>query len=160
MLDVQDFTDTSAQARNSFDGTVLNVDVTGLTRTGSEEVEFQGTFDVFTTLISLRDALRGGGGASDSEIQARVSGLLDEIDAAHEEILDGVRELGFRTSTMDLLRERVENLQLSRTESLSLVQDTDVSQAIIELQHQDIIYQAALQIGARVIQTNLQRFLG
>lgn len=160
VADVSDFTDTSALVRDSFDGTVLNVDVTGLSQTGREQVEYEGTFDVFTVLISLRDALRNPGGASEEEVRQRVSGLLDEIDGAHEEILDGLRELGFRTSAMDALQERVEGIELSRTKELSRVQDTDISQAILELQHQDIIYQAALQIGARVIQTSLQRFLG
>ena len=61
---------------------------------------------------------------------------------------------------MDVLSNRVEGLRASRTESLSLVQDTDIAEAILDLQRQDLSYQAALQVSSRVIQTTLASFLG
>ncbi len=44
-------------------------------------------------------------------------------------------------------------------QSLSLVQDTDLAEAILELQRQDLSYQAALQVTSRVIQTSLTGIL-
>ncbi len=156
---VTDFSSSSVQVRNSYDDTVLNVDVQNLTRTGTEDVKFTGTFDAFTTLIALRDTLRNEGGLRDEAVQDRVAQMLTEIDQAHDSVLDGLRELGFRSSSMDVLSNRVEGLRLSRTESLSRVQDTDIAAAILDLQRQDISYQASLQVGSRVIQTTLQSFL-
>lgn len=159
VVDVSDFSDMNVVVRNSLDATVLNVDVTGVTRTGDERVTFSGTFDVFTTLISLRDILRNESGESPQEVAARASAMLDEIDGAHNDILDGLRELGFRSSSMDLLRARVENLSISSAESLSSVQDTDIAEAILEMQKQDLAYQASLRVGARVLQASLMNFL-
>lgn len=85
--------------------------------------------------------------------------MLDRIDRAHEDILDGLRELGFRSSSMDLLRSRVENISASSAESLSLIQDTDIAEAILQLQQQDLAYRASLQVGARVLQTSLMNYL-
>jgi flagellar hook-associated protein 3 len=158
-IQVSDFTSSSVQVANSHDGTVLNVDVRNLARTGAEDVKFEGTFDAFTTLISLRDLLRNEDGLPDEAVRDRVAQMLPEVDRAHDAVLDGVRELGFRSSTMDVLSNRVENLRASRTEALSLVQDTDIADAILELQQQDLAYQAALQVSARVMQTTLQGFL-
>jgi flagellin-like hook-associated protein FlgL len=145
--------------RNSYDGTVLNVDVRNLAQTGAEDVKFTGTFDAFTTLIALRDVMRNEGGLPDQTVRDRVAQMLTEVDGAHDAVLDGLRELGFRSSSMDVIGNRVEGLRVARTESLSLLQDTDIAKAILDLQRQDISYQAALQVSSRVIQTTLQSFL-
>jgi flagellar hook-associated protein 3 FlgL len=159
LVDVADFSSTQTAVRNGYDNTVLNVDVTALARTGDEHVKYSGTFDSFTTLISLRQLLQNSEQLPDNVVRDRISSMLSEIDSAHNGILDGVRELGFRSSSMDSLQSRVSSLQLSQTSSLSRVQDTDMAQAILEMQRQDMTYQAALQIGARVVQTSLTGFL-
>ncbi len=150
---------SSVQVANSFDGTVLNVGVAALTKTGSEAVKFGGTFDAFTTLVALRDLLQNDGNLPNQIVRDRIAEMITEVDGAHDAVLDGLRELGFRSSSMDVLKNRVEGLRVSRTESLALVEDTDIAEAILEMQRQDISYQAALQVSARVIQTSLQGFL-
>lgn len=156
---VTDFGSASVQVNNSYDGTVLNVDVRALARTGAEDVKYEGTFDAFTTLITLRDLLRNDAGLPDEVARDRIAQMLGEVDGAHDAVLDGLRELGFRSSSMDVLGNRVEGLRVSRSEALSLVQDTDIAEAILELQRQDLSYQAALQVTSRVMQTTLQSFL-
>lgn len=147
------------QVANSYDGSVLNVDVGALTSTGSEDVKYSGTFDAFTTLLSLRDMLANDSGLPNQTVRDRIAQMLTEVDGAHDAVLDGLRELGFRSSSMDVLKNRVEGLRVARTESLSIVEDTDIAESILELQRQDLSYQAALQVSARVIQTSLQNFL-
>ncbi len=159
ITEIADFSASSVQVANGHDGSVLNVDVRTLTRTGSEDVKFNGTFDSFTTLIALRDLLRNEDGLPTQIVRDRIAEMLPEVDSAHEAVLDGLRELGFRSSSMDVLKNRVEGLRVGRTESLSRVEDTDIAEAILELQRQDLSYQAALQVSARVIQTSLQNFL-
>lgn len=157
--EVVDFSPASVQVANSYDGTVLNVDTEFLARTGTEQVKYEGTFDAFTTLATLRDLLRNTQSLPESEVRDRIAQMLAEVDGAHDAVLDGVRELGFRSSSMDVLQNRVAGLQVARTESLSLVQDTDIAAAILELQRQELSYEAALQVSSRVIQTSLQGFL-
>jgi len=156
---VTDFAKNSIQVNNSNDESVLYVNTENLTRTGTENVRYSGTFDVFTTLAELRDLMRNNKDMPDSEVRDRIANLLPEVDSAHNAVLDGLRELGFRSSSMDVLQNRVEGLRISRTESLSLVEDTDIAASILELQRQDLSYQTALQVSARVLQTSLQGFL-
>jgi flagellar hook-associated protein 3 FlgL len=85
--------------------------------------------------------------------------MLAEIDGAHDVVLDGLREMGFRSSSMELLEARVASISISSTESLSLVRDIDLAEAILEIQRQELAYQASLQVGARVLQTSLINFL-
>jgi flagellar hook-associated protein 3 FlgL len=138
---------------------VLYVDTRAITRTGTEDVKFEGTFDAFTTLVTLRDLLRNGNNLPSAAVRDRIGQMLGEVDGAHDAVLDGLRELGFRSSSMDVLKNRVEGLRIGRTESLSRVQDADITESIIELQRQDLAYQAALQVTSRVIQTSLQGLL-
>jgi len=158
-MEISDFSSNSLMLRDSYDGTVLNVNVQNLIRTGSEDVEYSGTFDAFTTLISLRDLMNNDDELSDESVRERVAQMLTAVDGAHDAVLDGLRELGFRSSSMDMLNNRVEGLRISRQESLSMVQDTDMAEAILELQRQDLSYQTALQVTSRVIQTSLTGIL-
>jgi flagellar hook-associated protein 3 FlgL len=160
VTDISDFSAGNVQISNSYDGSVLNVDVDGITRTGAEDVKYNGTFDAFTTLSTLRNLLANDEGLPTQTVRDRIAQMLTEVDSAHDAVLDGLRELGFRSSSMEVLKNRVDGLRVSRTESLSLVQDTDIAEAILEMQRQELSYQAALQVGSRVIQTSLQSFLG
>jgi flagellar hook-associated protein 3 FlgL len=153
------FGDDNREVVNSSDGSVLYVDTRAITRTGTEDVKFEGTFDAFTTLVTLRDLLRNGNNLPSAAVRDRIGQMLGEVDGAHDAVLDGLRELGFRSSSMDVLKNRVEGLRIGRTESLSRVQDADITESIIELQRQDLAYQAALQVTSRVIQTSLQGLL-
>lgn len=156
---VTDFSSNSIAVNNSNDGSVLYVNTEQLSMTGNENVRFGGTFDVFTTLAELRDLLRNEDGLPDATVRDLIGDLLPEVDNSHNAVLDGLRELGFRSSSMDVLQNRVDGLRISRTESLSLVEDSDLAESILELQRQDLSYQTALQVSARVLQTSLQGFL-
>jgi flagellar hook-associated protein 3 len=158
-VEVTDFSATAVGVRNASDGTTVHIDPRNLARIGTDEITHGGTFDAFTLLISLRDILQNTNGVSDETVRQRASAMLAEIDSAHDSVLDGMSELGFRSASMQALDNRVSGLRTSREKSLSDLQDTDMAQAILALQRQDIAYQAALQMGSRVIQTSLQNFL-
>ncbi len=53
----------------------------------------------------------------------------------------------------------MEKTSTSTSESLSLVRDLDLAEAILEMQRQELAYQTTLQVGARVLQTSLLNFL-
>ena len=82
---------------------------------------YEGTFDVFTTLIELRDLMRDPpSDLSESEVSDRLSSFLSRVDTAHDDVLDALRGLGFRSGNMTLLSNRVESLAATSEESLSL----------------------------------------
>ena len=159
VTEVSDFSVPCVPVQNSFDQTVLQVKVGNLMSTGNEFVKHEGTFDAFAVTIALRDMMHNTYELDDEEVQRQISQLLTEIDGSHDAVLDGLRELGFRSSSLDVLNNRVEGMEISRRESLSQIQDTDLAETILELQRQDFAYQAALQVSARVIQSSLQNFL-
>jgi len=60
---------------------------------------------------------------------------------------------------LDLSSSRLDELETSTTDLLSKEEDVDISQVIIDLKSQENVHQAALSIGANVIQTSLVDFL-
>ncbi|MCC6672544.1 MAG: flagellar hook-associated protein FlgL [Planctomycetes bacterium] len=154
-----DFAASEVQVRNSLEGTVLNVNVAALQRTGTELVKYEGTFDAFTSLIAVRDTLRNTRGESQQTVSARLTSLLGELDAAHEGVLGGLREFGSRSENTILIGSRVQAMRDSAREALSLTQDADLAESIVAFNQQQMVYQAALGVSSRVIQTSLLDFL-
>jgi flagellar hook-associated protein 3 FlgL len=156
---IVDFANSAVQVRNSIDGTVLNVDVTNLTRTGNEAVTYEGTFDVFTLLIEARDTLRSAGTAARPDISTKLQRLLAEFEGAHDSILDGINQYGSRSEQMTALTSRVQGLEVAARESLSLAEDADLTESILQMNEQQLTYQASLAVSARIVQTSLLDFL-
>jgi flagellar hook-associated protein 3 FlgL len=156
---VVDFSGSTAQVRNSFADTVLNLDVSNLRRTGTDLVQYGGTFDVFTALIAVRDTMRNPLGVPEQKVGQRLTALLGELDTAHDDLLAGLQTLGHRAEGMQLLQGRVSELRNTTRESLSNVEDTDLSESIVSYQQKQLAYQAALQVGGRVLSVSLLNFL-
>lgn len=110
-------------------------------------------------MITIRDLLQNADGNSQSSVINALSSTLGKLDTAHENLLDGLRGLGFRSQNMSLIQNRVEGLRATSQEALSLSRDTDLVAAIVEFNEANTIYQAALQVGARVMQLSLLNFL-
>lgn len=158
---VDDFSGaTPYQVRNSYDGTVLNVDVTALARTGSERVKFNGTFDPFTTLLAIKDLLLNAEGDSASTVSEHLAAMLPEVDFGHDAVLSALQELGNRSQNLSLFGSRLGELELARRGSLTEIEDVDLGEALIRLHQEQLSYQASLQVGATAVQTTLLNFLG
>ena len=62
-------TDTNLAVTDSTTGKILYVDTTEINSTGVELVSIPGTYDVFNTLISIRDMLKNERGLSDAQLR-------------------------------------------------------------------------------------------
>ena len=148
------------QVRDSVDGAVLNVDTTAIRLAGVETVTYQGTLDVFSSLIAIRDAFRtlGADGDAAGDI-ARIQGYLDEFDRAHDQVLESLGSLGTLASRFDLDASRITDLEIRVTELISDIEDVDISRAVVDLQQSETAYQSALLVTSRVNQLSLLNFV-
>lgn len=108
--------------------------------------------DVFDTLIQLRDALK----AND---QSAVSGLIDAVDAAHEQVVNVQGAMGGRMQRLELTRNQLESSKVQLGELISQAEDADLPSVISNLQMTQVALEAGLQAGARVLQPTLLDFL-
>lgn len=87
------------------------------------------------------------------------STVLGNLDAALDNVLQQVSELGGKQNRVGLAKERMLDLQLNLTQILSEEQDLDYAEAIMELKMEEFAYRTALSVGARIIQPSLVDFL-
>lgn len=132
--------------RQVADGVTVAVDVKGPDAFGPDGDS------VFTHLDALAVALRAGDAAA---IGTAIDALAvdgDRINAVHADV-------GTRALRIEKAKTAAEDTHLTLTSSLSEIENTDLARATVELQLQQVAYQAALAATARVIQPSLQDFL-
>ncbi len=154
-----DFTQKNQQLGHASTGRVLNVNATGITRAGSDEVVFAGTFDPFHALIALRDLLNNKENLSQEEVGKKITEMIGELDSAADQVLEGLRDLGARSAQLDLTRNRMSTLELTLQQSLSRDSDIDIAETVLRMTQTDTAYQASLAVGARVISQTLLDYL-
>lgn len=109
---------------------------------------------IFSTLISLRDALNAG--TFDS---SAFTTLRNTLDTASNSLLSEITKFGAKANRLDLTTSSLENSQTALKELVSDTEDADMASLIMDLKQQENILQSSLQTGAKIIQPTLLDFL-
>jgi len=134
-------------------GDDINVNVTGgdLFNNGTDAV--QGSVPVFIKVFDdYIDAL-------DSGNNEEVNKILGIIDNFHDNLLKVRADVGARLNRLELTLDRLENDTLNFTNLMSLNEDVDQAETIINLKNEENVYRASLAGGARIILPTLLDFL-
>lgn len=127
-------------------GVKIRVDVEGPDVAGTDGD------NVFEHLQALAAALRGGD-------QAGVSTAIGALATDQARITDVQSSIGARTNRVEVAQKAAGDAELSLTASLAEIENADVPKAVVDLQLQEVAYQAALAATARVMQPSLLDFL-
>jgi flagellar hook-associated protein 3 FlgL len=103
-------------------------------------------------LIDLRDDLAAG----DTEA---VRGAIDQLRTAQDRLQTHVAAIGGRILLVDRIQEQSQAEGIALQSTLSELLDADLARVTMELQREEIVYQAALAATARTIQPSLVDFL-
>ena len=68
-------------------------------------------------------------------------------------------DLGSRMARLELIDSRLAQSEVTYTGLLSDNEDADYMETIMRLRNAESIYQASLQMGAKIIQTSLAEFI-
>lgn len=119
---------------------------------GADVFGFAGGEDVLTVLEAAATNIQGGDAAA-------INGSLAKLEIASGRILDGVSRLGATGTRLErvLLRNQAEQGTLKG--ELSLMEDADLGEAVMDLQMQEVGYQASLAAMSRVLLPSLVDFL-
>lgn len=132
--------------RTVADGVTVDVQVDGQTAFGANGS------NLFDDLADLSAALRAG------DTSGMTAGAT-ALNAGMDRIQSQVSDIGARFNRLEKASLSAGDAELSLTSSLSEVENTDLPKAMVELQMQEVAYQAALAATARVIQPSLVDFL-
>jgi flagellar hook-associated protein 3 FlgL len=111
-----------------------------------------GVPDVFATIQSLKDAVSAG------DIST-ISSLISDIDANLQNATGVRSELGAWMNRLDATANSLADSKVRMQTMLSDVEDVDTAEAILDLRTQEYVYQAAVSVAGRVLQTTLADYL-
>jgi len=90
---------------------------------------------------------------------AGVAAQLPFLDTRANKILTQRAELGARVNRVELMEQRLQDLNLNLTTLQSKTEDADIEDVLIKSKVNESVYQASLSVGAKVIQPSLVDFL-
>lgn len=108
--------------------------------------------DLLTLLDDISAAMRAGD-------ETAVGASLADLDRAMANIGDHQATIGAATNRIDAAMVRNQEDRLTLRSELSSNEDVDISEAVMELQTQEVSYQATLAALSRVLQPSLVDFL-
>ncbi len=154
-----DGTDTNLAVTDSRTGEVLYVDTTQISSAGVDMVRAPGTYDVFGTLINIRDVLLNERGLSDAQAKE----LRDNSIASLEEVRNYLTEksvsIGSRIGFLEDIKEIVENMKFGTEDEAAILQEADVAQIAIDISRREALYQMSLLVAGRLMSLSLLDFI-
>lgn len=108
--------------------------------------------DVFQTLSDLKDALEG------NNIEG-IEAAMDNLDDDFDHITAKISDIGSKLTRTTVKKEILSDMNLSNTDRLSKIEDTDIAEAIIDLEEITLVYEAALSASTKVMGLSLLDYL-
>lgn len=107
---------------------------------------------IFATLSNIAKDLQ-------SNNTSGISSALDILETNSNEISNKISNIGSKMVRMEIKENILTDLTLANTKRLSLLEDADITEAIIELKSKELAYQAALASSARVMELSLVDYI-
>jgi len=110
----------------------------------------EGTGSVFALIDTVVADLRGGG---------KVNAHLGALDSRMKSMVAVIADVGSRHARIEKAAAAHQSNKVALETQRSGIEDVDMAEVIMELRMQEISYQAALNVTARVLQPTLMDFL-
>ena len=140
-------------------GKVLYVDSTGINSTGVEMVSVPGTYDIFNTLIGIRDALKNEKGLSEAQLQDITDNLNNSLEETSNLLAQTASTLGSKTGLLENLKDILDNQKYNAEDEISLLEDADIAQVAIDLSRRELLYQMSLSVAGKLMSISLLDFI-
>lgn len=111
--------------------------------------------DLFSQAQEIRNALNRLLNGLRNGIEADIQGAIGDLDQVLDDILSERAENGAKLRRLDILSEKAVNMNIEYERLLSNVEEIDLVEVVVRLKSQEAAYQAALAVGARLIQPSL-----
>ena len=141
-------------------GRVLYVDTTEINITGQELIRAPGTYDMFSTLISIRDILLNERNLP----HEKLLDCLDQAVASVEEVRNLLMQANVATGSkigfLNTLKSSLENMQFDTQDEATRLQEADIAQIAIDLSRRGMLYEMSLSVVGKLMSTSLLDFIG
>lgn len=133
-----------------FDGITLDVNVPG-------KKLFE---DIDNFMAKISDLLENGTGDEISRaLGEKVDINIPGLDKIYNDVLSTRADIGARQNRVEMMVNRLSSHEINITKHLSENEDVDYAEAITKMITSESIHQAALSVGAKIIQQTLVDFI-
>jgi flagellar hook-associated protein 3 FlgL len=151
--------DANQAVTDSRTGQVLYVDTTAITTTGVDLVRIPGTYDIFNTLISIRDILKNKRQLSDTQLHELQDSCLSSLEEVRNLLVQDSVSIGSKIGFLDDLKDSLKNLKYNAEDQTARLQEADIAQIAIDLSRRQTLYQMSLSVAAKIMSMSLLDFL-
>lgn len=151
--------DTNQAVTDSRTGQVLYVDTTAITATGVDRVRIPGTYDIFNTLIGIRDILKNKRGLSDAQLRQLQDSCFSSLEEVRNLLVQDSVSVGSKIGFLDDLEDSLKNLRYNAEDQTARLQEADIAQIAIDLSRRQTLYQMSLSVAAKIMSMSLLDFL-
>lgn len=138
-------------------GSVFQYSIPGIDVVGSGTCTVNGKVvsnNLYDLLSEIIDQFESGFDSYDT-----VDELYGKLDKASMEIIYNITKVGSKTSYLDFMTNRYESQTLDLQERQLNVEGADPIKTIIQFKSQEVAYNAALQMGTKIIQPSIFDFM-
>jgi len=154
-----DGTDTNLAVTSSTTGQILYVDTTGITGAGVDVVRAPGTYDIFNTLVSIRDMLRNEKDLSVAQVRELQDNALISLEELSGLIVQVEVSVGSKAGFLENLKDSLKNLKYDAEDETTRLQEADIAQIAIDLSRRELLYQMSLSVAGKLMSVSLLDFL-
>ncbi len=154
-----DGTDTNLAVTDSRTGEVLYVDTTAIASTGVDLVSIPGTYDVFNTLIIIRDVLENEKGLSDAQVREQLNHLPSLFEETNNVLVQAQVSIGSKIGFLDDLKYSLKDIKYNTEDEATRLQEADIAQVAIDLSRREVLYQMSLAVAAKLMSMSLLDFI-
>jgi len=140
-------------------GRLLYVDCAAIARTGVEPVRVPGTYDLFGTLVTVRDLLLNERGLSETAQSRLLSESIGALAEVTNQLSRAETTVGGQIGAMETLATTLEDLQAFSSDEAGRLGSADIVQVSIRLAYLQTLYETTLAATARLLQTSLLDYL-
>ena len=151
--------DTNLAVTNSLTGEVLYVDTTGITGTGTDLVRIPGTYDIFNSLIIIRDVLENQNGLSDAQVRELAQNLPNSVEEISKVLVKAEVSIGSKIGFLDDLKQNLNDLRYNTEDETTRLQEADIAQIAIDLSRREVLYEMSLSVAADLMSMSLLDYI-
>ncbi|HLB75324.1 MAG TPA: flagellar hook-associated protein FlgL [Sedimentisphaerales bacterium] len=155
-----DGTDTNLAVTDSRTGQVLYVDTTTITAAGVDLVRAPGTYDVFETLIYVRDILSNEKGLSDTQVEELCSSSMESLEEIRDYLTEKSVSVGSKIGFLEVLANSIEDMKFVTEDETMMLEEADIAQIAIDIAREEILYEMSLAVAGSLMSMSLLDFIG
>ncbi len=140
-------------------GQVLYVNATNIDSTGVDWVRVPGTYDIFNTLISIRDRLETEGGLTNAQLEELRNNALSSLAELDNLLLQSSVSMGSKIGFLDDLKDSLNNIKYDTEDEATRLQQADIAQIAIDLSRRQVLYQMSLAVAAKLMSLSLLDYI-